>query len=163
MNKTTRHLLILISLLLFLFHGTEVLADQLIIPGERMGNIYIGMKRTEMIKMLGQPDKPATITHEGFKEYQYMEKHLLMIDIDPKTDRIKYIATGIGSIYSTKSGLKVGIPAKSVTDIMGGVKPVKIGENAYTMIYPKQGIEFIVRKKNNEENVFIVIIKAKKE
>ncbi|MCD4784426.1 MAG: hypothetical protein K8T10_11450 [Candidatus Eremiobacteraeota bacterium] len=162
MKRIVKCFLFIIIVLFSVFPAGESLADQMIVPGERIGNMHIGMKKQEMLKILGQPDKSVLTTAEGFREYQYMEKHLLIIDIDPGTDRIKYIATGISSGYSTKNGLQVGIAAKSVTDIMGNVKPVKVSGNAYSLKYPKQGIEFIIRKKNGGEKVFIIIIKAKK-
>lgn len=162
MKTIIKCLLLLIIMLFSMFPAHKSLADQMIVPGERMGDMRIGMKKSEMLKILGQPDKPVTITGEGFREYQYMEKYLLIIDVDPGTDRIKYIATGINSGYSTKNGLRVGIAAKSVRDVMGNVKPIKISENAYTLKYLKRGIEFIIKKKNGGEKVFIIIIKAKK-
>ena len=137
-------------------------SDQLIVPGQRIGEIKLGMKMDEVIRILGDPDKDPTNTEDGLLEYQFMKSHLLIIDVEPKSKSIKMLATGLVSSYKTSNGIKIGSTMEEIQKQMGKTKLIKLNKTSYTLKYPGKGIEFILRDKDGTKSVFIILIRQRR-
>ena len=160
MNKNRKYIFILLILLFLTI--TPAFSNQLIVPGERIGKIKLGMDFSEVKKILGDPDRSPTTTGDGLTEYRYMKSHALIIDVDPKTQQVKMIATGLVSTYKTSEGLTVGSSDKNVENSMGKSEIIKLGTGSYTLKYPQKGIEFILREKAGIKSVFVILIRQKR-
>lgn len=156
-----RMLIFVLSILVFCSVGFAE-ADQLIVPGQRIGDIKLGMKMDEVTRILGNPDKDPSHTEDGLLEYHFMKSHLLMVDVEPSSKTVKMIATGLISSYKTSNGIQIGSPVEEVQKQMGSINLIKLNETSYTLKYPGKGIEFILRDKDGKKTVFIILIRQRR-
>lgn len=159
--KKSRKILFVLSIMI-LFSVRFAWSDQLIVPGQRIGDIKLGMKMDEVIRILGDPDKDPTNTEDGLLEYQFMKSHLLIIDVEPSSKNIKMLATGLVPSYKTSNGIQIGSTMEDVQKQMGATKLIKLNETSYTLKYPGKGIEFILRDKDGSKTVFIILIRQRR-
>ncbi|MCE1247567.1 MAG: hypothetical protein LWY06_13065 [Firmicutes bacterium] len=144
----------------FIF-STPAFCDQLIVPGERIGPVFIGMRDDDMIRALGKPDQSPVTTAEGLQEFQFIRNHLLIVDVDPKTHTVKNIATGHTTRYQTSTGIKVGATQEFVELRMGKASVKQMPGDSISLNYVSSGIEFVIREKDKQKKVFVIIVKEK--
>jgi len=154
-----------IALLLILFLlclPMRAFSDQLIVPGKRIGPVRLGITMDKVNQILGNSDMQPKRTREGLMEYRFIKTHLLIVDIDPKTKRVKMVTTGRTPRYRTSSGIRIGSPIKQVQNKMGKKNAVKINNDSYILKYPRKGIEFIFRVQGKDKRLFLITITKKK-
>ncbi len=159
--KNYREILFTVSILI-IFSVGFAWSDQLIVPGQRIGDIKLGMKMDEVTKILGNPDKDPAKTEDGMLEYQFMKNHLLIIDVEPSSKSVKMLATGLIPSYKTSNGIQIGSTMENVQKQMGATKLIKLNETSFTLKYPEKGIEFILRDKDGSKTVFIILVRQKR-
>jgi hypothetical protein len=151
----------LILLALCIIFASPAYSDTLIIPGERIDGVYIGMRSEDVVRTLGKPDKAPVNTAAGLQEHQYIKNHLLMIDIDPRTSLVKNIATGHTPRYQTNTGIQVGSTLEYVQLRMGKGEITQMSADSISLKYVSAGIEFVLRDKDKTKKVFVIIVKEK--
>jgi hypothetical protein len=83
-------------------------SDHLIVPGQRIGPIFIGMTETQLYQRLGNPSETTRGKDGTWIEYDYNNLGLT-IYADPATHKVYMIETGReDSPYSTREGIRVG-------------------------------------------------------
>lgn len=159
--KNNRIILFVLCLIIFCSTGFAR-GEQLIVPGQRIGDISLGMKMDEVTRVLGNPDKDPSNTEDGLLEYQFMKNHLLIIDVEPSSKSVKMLATGLIPRYKTSGGIQIGSAMEDVQRLMGKTKLIKLNDTSYTLKYPGKGIEFILRDKDGSKTVFIILIRQRR-
>lgn len=134
-------------------------ADQLIVPGERIGQVKLGMKHSDLSGLLGEPDMKPGEPVDGIIEYNYIKKHLLIVDVDVKTRRVTAVATGLIAHYKTAGGIGIGSGVTEIKKGMGRTEPVKIANNALMLKYPEKGIEFTFNVRDGYRKVFLIVVR----
>ncbi len=93
-----------------------VLNDNLIVPGERIGPVFIGMTETQLYKKLGNPSTTTRGNDDTWIRYEY-DSLVLGIQVNPSTHKVNYIDNYFfggnrGNVenfpYSTREGITVG-------------------------------------------------------
>jgi hypothetical protein len=89
--------------------------DNLIVPGERIGPVFLGMTETQLYKKLGEPSQTnAAPTHVA---YVYPT---LVVEIDTGTHKVWYVGNTSNSGYSTAEGIKIGSSGLAVRTQLAG-------------------------------------------
>lgn len=136
--------------------------EQLIVPGKSIGLISIGMKETEMLQLLGEPESTPK-RNMGFIEYRYLKSHLLIAEVDEKTKTVVSIATGIQPKYKTPQGIAAGTSLEALHKVLGMKKLTELENGTYLIDYPEKGIEYIVIDKNGKIEVYTICVKPVKK
>ena len=83
--------------------------DKLIVPGERVGPIHLGMTEAALYKLLGGPDginsTPGSVTYIYFHSNLY-------VSIDAMTHQVFEIDVGANTDFQTLEGIMVGAKAQ---------------------------------------------------
>jgi len=88
--------------------------DNIVVPGERVGAVFLGMTDQQLYKKLGEPTK--AMTSPGTVAYMYPT---LLVDVDPVTHKVWEINTTNGR-YSTAEGITIGSSSLAVhTQLVG--------------------------------------------
>lgn len=83
-------------------------SDHLIVPGVRIGPIFIGMTETQLYKTLGNPSETVRGNDGTWISYMYNDLGLTA-QANPATHKVNMIAiAGENSPYSTREGIRVG-------------------------------------------------------
>lgn len=82
--------------------------DNLIVPGERIGPVFLGMTDADLYKKFGNPSE-SKLTGTGFSAYFY---DTFMVYVGVSTHKVASITSPAGnnrhSGYATREGIKVG-------------------------------------------------------
>jgi hypothetical protein len=89
--------------------------DNVIVPGERIGPVFLGMTDADLYKKFGNPLESKQ-TGTGFAAYFYST---FMVYVGVSTHKVASITTPVGSTagysgYATREGIKVGSSALEV-------------------------------------------------
>lgn len=88
--------------------------DNVIVPGERIGPVFLGMTDADLYKKFGNPLESKQ-TGTGFTAYFYST---FMVYVDLSTHKVASITSPVGSTgysgYATREGIKVGSSALEV-------------------------------------------------
>ena len=124
-------------------------SDKLIVPGERIGPIHLGMTPGQVIDLLGKPTYVTTYPagpHGGTIEWwKYPELNLdLWYDdtLTPRVERVgavRYTDTPVRIYWQTDKGITFGSSTYQVEEAYGNYVPAGLG-----MAYPKIGLQFDV-------------------
>lgn len=130
----------------------------LVVPGDRVGHLKLGMTQKQVLKVLGKPDKVLAMKKVGALAFDYKEKYNMLIQLDVK----KKFVNKIGVVfkkdspfdYRLKNGLTFLAGFDKVKSVMGEAKLKPAGKSGkldrFIASYPKQGIEFeFVKIKGN--------------
>ena len=135
--------------------------DQLIVPGERIGGVFLGMRDEDVVRTLGKPDQAPVMTAEGLQEFRFIKNHLMMVDIDPRSHQVRNIATGHTTRYHTNTGIQVGSTQECVEMRMGKGEIKRMSADSISLKYVSAGVEFIIREKDKQKKVFVIIVREK--
>lgn len=111
-----------------------LLGDRLIIPGQRVGQIKIGMPASTVSQAWGQADSVTPMGQGGRSLYRYREEALGLIVSN--SGRIEGLVMETGD-FITQQGVKVGSSQAEVVRAFGQA-PMSGG----SLIYEKKGIGF---------------------
>jgi hypothetical protein len=111
-----------------------LLGDRLLMPGQRAGELRLGMKLSAVEKAWGQPTK-TTPMGQGRTLVEYAQSSVRFVVQEGIVDAI-LVATGD---FITPQGLKVGSSAMEVQSILGQSR----SKNKKGLFYPKLGIGFL--------------------
>lgn len=82
--------------------------DKLIVPGERVGPVFLGMSDADLYKKFGNPSE-SKLTGTGFSAYFYST---FMVYVGVSTHKVASITSPVGNTgysgYATREGIKVG-------------------------------------------------------
>jgi len=83
-------------------------SDHLIVPGERIGPIFIGMTETQLYQKLGNPSNTVRGSNGAWILYEYKNLGLSTI-VNPYTHKVNTVQiTQSDSPYSTREGITGG-------------------------------------------------------
>ncbi|MCR4783456.1 MAG: hypothetical protein K6A35_02940 [bacterium] len=111
-----------------------LLGDRLIIPGQRVGSIKIGMPASSVANAWGNADNITAMGSSGRSLYRYKEEALGLIVNSNGIIEGMVMETGD---FITKEGVKVGSSKDEVFKVFGQTNPAN-----GSLIYEKQGIGF---------------------
>jgi Flp pilus assembly protein TadD len=118
-------------------------ADQLIVPGERIGPLRLDAKVGEIVKLLG----PGTLRPGGwsFSKMQTWDAMGLWIDFDPGTGNVLWIGTEASSSspwaeYSTPEGIRSGARRDDVLAAMGSPERTVSAAGLTSFYYDSRGL-----------------------
>ena len=118
-------------------------ADQLIVPGERIGPLRLDAKVGEIVKLLG----PGTLKPGGwrFSKMQTWDAIGVWIDFDPGTGNVLWIGTeASGSSpwaeYSTPEGIRIGAKRDDVPAAMGSPERIVSAGGLTSFYYDSRGL-----------------------
>ena len=97
---------------------TTPIFDKLIIPGERIGPISLGMPQADVLKILGTPPK-SSIHTDGHSRYYYADLTVFI----SRDSRVLRILTNSPE-YATAGGIRVGMTEPEVRAKLGKPKSV---------------------------------------
>jgi hypothetical protein len=90
--------------------------DNLIVPGERIGPVFIGMTETQLYQKLGNPSTTTRGDDGTWVRYEY-DSLVLGLQVNPSTHKVNYVDNYFfggnrGNVenfpYSTREGITVG-------------------------------------------------------
>jgi hypothetical protein len=121
-------------------------SDTLIVPGERIGPIRLGMLPGDVVRALGQPSKINTYPHGGIEyDYRYDDKYFFVtFSAVPETE-----ADQIGTSdprYATREGIRIG---SSGVDVVRAYGRNYNKSSVNTVCYAELGIWFLLSPQNN--------------
>jgi hypothetical protein len=92
-------------------HTASLMAinDNLIVPGERIGPIFIGMTETELYRKMGDPSKTVRGDDGTWLRYWYDSAHL-SAQVNPSTHKVNVIDNYQEEYfpYATREGVAIG-------------------------------------------------------
>jgi hypothetical protein len=100
-------------------------SDNTIIPGERIGAVYIGMSRADVFKLKGEPKSTGQRT-EGI----YYEFEDVSVFVNDRTSKVSSITT-LSSQHATANGIKVGDSEIAVRTKLGSPSQKKVLDQQY--------------------------------
>jgi hypothetical protein len=112
--------------------------DQIIVPGERVGSVRLGMSEGELYSALGDPQQTIDMGR-GWLEYDYADK----LRVTVGNGRVVNIAVAYGATgYQTAEGVRVGGSALSARALLGPPPLTKIFKagNPWVTAYCYAGI-----------------------
>lgn len=116
-------------------------SDHLIVPGERIGPIFIGMTETQLYQRLGDPSETVRGNDGTWIEYDYNNLGL-SIYADPATHKVYTIGTqGDNSPYSTREGIRVGSSELQVQILPWKLLWKRVAHGRWKFQYPGIQIE----------------------
>ncbi|MHC4346783.1 MAG: LamG domain-containing protein, partial [Planctomycetota bacterium] len=129
--------------------GDRGVADNLIVPGTRVGNYAIGISKDDVLRSLG---KPNLIFHRGEKyTLDNLPKEYFMVYDDISFGVVDDSVKGIGvhsSLYKFANGLRVGDSEQKIKQAFGDNCHFKETEGKDFLTYRDQGIQFEIHKKD---------------
>lgn len=146
-------------LLVFLFgcasshHSSSAapIFDKLIVPGERIGPISLGMMQADVLKILGVPPK-SSIHTDGHSRYYYAD---LTVWIS-RDSRVFRIGTDSPE-YATADGIRVGMTEPEVRAKKGN--PTRMEDYNVSVIYNyKPKLEIGIKRSTDNRITFIYFI-----
>jgi hypothetical protein len=121
---------------------------QLIVPGERVGQLRLGAKRAEVVEKLGKPEA-ATYGTQRFpmdnlpKEYYLHFKDLSFLI---KDDRVTQITVS-KPCWRLANGVGVGASEEQVKKTLGAGFQLRKNSGKDFLIYPTMGLNFEIDKR----------------
>jgi hypothetical protein len=92
-------------------HAASMMAinDNLIVPGERIGPIFIGMTEAELYKKMGDPSRTVRGDDGTWLRYRYDSTHL-SVQVNPSTHKVNVIDNYQIDYfpYATREGVAIG-------------------------------------------------------
>jgi hypothetical protein len=92
-------------------HAASLMAinDNLIVPGERIGSIFIGMTEAELYKTMGDPSRTVRGDDGTWLRYRYDSAHL-SVQVNPSTHKVNVIDNYQIDYfpYATREGVAIG-------------------------------------------------------
>jgi hypothetical protein len=92
-------------------HTASLMAinDNLIVPGERIGPIFIGMTEAELYRKMGDPSKTVRGNDGTWLRYWYDTAHL-SVQVNPSTHKVNVIDNYQEEYfpYATREGVTIG-------------------------------------------------------
>ena len=89
--------------------------DNLIVPGWRVGKVYLGMTSTELLAAMGEPSSTKPGEESNWFSWKNAE---LDVSLDKKADQVVKIALN-DERYKTAEGVRVGLSELSVGAKLG--------------------------------------------
>ena len=108
--------------------------DNLIVPGERIGPLFLGMTEAQLYKKLGDAD---TIMNNG--QYTIYNYHGLGVSVMKSTSKIIQV-TAESSQYSTSDGIHVGSSLLEVKSKLTLAETPNNVDSANADYYPGNGL-----------------------
>jgi hypothetical protein len=122
-------------------------SDNLIVPGQRIGRITIGMPVAEVYAVLGAPTK--TFKLESQTQYLYSDVNVI---IEDSTQQVG-LAGAVSSKYKTREGVGIGSADIEVRAKLGNFSTVKQIPNGAAYCY--QSAMFIVTRNGVVEQLAV--------
>jgi hypothetical protein len=138
-------------------------SDHLIVPGERIGPIRLGMSTQEVLATLGPPDEKKDLIKADngtvlTVEWDYWSLNLpLWFDANTPTPYIEQASTlnwqgerPVVTMFQTREGLQIGRSAFDVKNAYGDPSSQVGAANYYwgNMSYHKLGMQFMLHRSN---------------
>ncbi|MFC1738438.1 DUF4019 domain-containing protein [Planctomycetota bacterium] len=141
--------------------GQEMNGDNLIVPGQRVGDFNLGMSKDDVLKSLG---KPKMIFH-GEERYTLdnLPRTYFMVFDDISFGIVDDSVEGIGvlsPLYKFANGLGVGDSEQEFKQAFGNDFQLKETEWKDFLTYENEGLEFEIHKKNRTVMEFSVLKKV---
>ena len=115
--------------------------DNLIVPGWRVGNVYLGMTSGELVALMGEPSS----TKPGEESNRFSWKNAeLDVSLDKKANQVELIDL-YDERYKTAEGVRVGLSELSVGAKLGQPQASRDGVYCY-----KRGIALIFGEYSND-------------
>lgn len=110
---------------------TTPIFDKLIVPGERIGPISLGMPQADVLKILGTPPE-STIHTDGHSRYYYADLTVFIT----RDSRVDGIQTALPE-YATAEGIRVGMTEPEVRAKLG--KPKSVDDKGSSLLWYTYG------------------------
>lgn len=111
--------------------------SHLIVPGKSIGPVALGATLAEVKARIGQPDDVRTID-EQHALMQWRDRSLV---VGIEADRVVLVGTN-SNLYSTYTGLKVGVPGTKALLMFPGLTPPKV-RGLFGLADDSMGINFL--------------------
>ena len=126
MRKTVLiSLLLLLTILLTSSLCFAAKENRMIVPGDKIGHLKLGMTQKQVVKILGKPDKALGVKKTGPVAFDYRKNYGMLIRFDVKTKKVTKIGVlynkEIPYHYSLKNGITFLTPYESVKKELGDV------------------------------------------
>jgi hypothetical protein len=124
-----------------------------IVPGERVGEVKLGMFVDDVVRVLGKPSEIRKAPHTVFGgvvplTYEYDDGNLAIEFFTRPPSQVSFIKI-YSARYVTDRGIKVGSSASDVVRAYGGGY---VSENN-ELVYYERGIHFLLDNKRDEQPV----------
>ena len=134
-----------LSALLIALTGTNAEADNLIVAGQRIGPISLGMSAAELFRVMGDPTE--TQSNEFMQSYLFGRKHeygFWTLNVRVENSRIFAVTTS-GPEFSTPDGIHVGDSRLAMEAKMGPPERThKLTDNQFVYDYKRRSISLQV-------------------
>lgn len=129
---------------------TTPIFDKLIVPGERIGPIVLGMSQADVLKILGEPLQ-SIIHTDGHSSYEYKDFWVYI-----SSDSRVYRVTTNSPEYTTADGIRVGMTEPEVRAKWG--KPKRMEDlDVFVVYYYKPKLEIWIKRSTGNRIVSIGI------
>ncbi len=131
-------------------------SDHLIVPGQRIGPVRLGMGMDEVVAELGQPDFTETVD-EGHPSWRYWSLNLTVVFDRSSAPAVDWVETNtwtdspLLTVFRTADGLHIGSSSFDVKRAYGS--PEK-DQHGYVMEYDSRKIDFQI------ENYAVTLIQV---
>jgi hypothetical protein len=132
--------------------GTRTLGDGMIVPGQRIGPIRLGMSVEEIITAVGSRPKRDEFPQEGIVLYEWRQEGLWVSQV-ASTQAIRLVSVfGTSDKYRTEKGVSLMASRNKMEGAYGkGYREYRYPEDRITMIrYHDLGLQFgVVNQPSN--------------
>ncbi|MFP4497423.1 MAG: hypothetical protein ACLFQV_04365 [Vulcanimicrobiota bacterium] len=144
----------LVVSVLFLFLCSSTFATEVIIPGERVGRMKIGISIDDVYQTLGQPEIDP-IPEKEMDYFVYYDRHKMVIGVTITTQKVAEIAV-YSPYYKLENEITISSTREEVEKVMGKGE-LKSDQGSELLIYAEHGIAFVLE----EDEVIAIGVREK--